>query len=779
MVVNANLLITGIVQGVGFRPFIYGLAKKLSLRGWVRNTSGGVEIEVEGEENSIDKFYHAIIKEAPPLAVIDQITMDFIPVKGYTEFQIFHSASLPQAFQPISPDISICPDCLSELFNPLDRRYLYPFINCTNCGPRFTIINDIPYDRCNTTMSDFEMCPDCKAEYNDPVNRRFHAQPIACPICGPHIWLENSSHTILCSKNDVIIETQKLLLQGKIIAIKGLGGFHIACDATNTDAVELLRKRKLRIDKPFALMMPDIDTVKKHCHVSVEESALLESRERPIVILERLNSSNIAKQIAPNQNTIGVMLPYTPLHYLLLSNSLGNKSPIADVLVMTSGNVSEEPIAFDNDQARSQLSGLVDYFILHNRPIQIRCDDSVLRYLPENKSNLIIRRSRGYTPYPINLPWKLPQILATGAELKNTFCFTRDYYAFTSHHIGDLENYETLISFEEGIKSFEKLFKIQPELIAHDLHPNYLSTQYAIDRSSHENIKIIGIQHHHAHIASCMSENHIPSNFYVIGLSFDGTGYGTDGSIWGGEIFLSDYKQFNRLFHLKYYRLPGGEMAIRNPARAAIAYLLQSNIDLDSRLSPLKSIPSDQLSVIRSQLTHQINSPYTSSMGRLFDVVASLAGLRHSINYEAQAAIELEAIIDHTEKSAYEFVICQSDLNNSIIDQSSQMVIDPSPVLAEIVRDYLSGCPPSIISAKFHNGLVNMIIKLCCEIRKQYSISDVVLSGGVWQNQTLLTNTIINLRKHQFNPIIHNTLPPNDGGLSLGQAIIAYHQLFS
>ncbi|MEN6394073.1 MAG: carbamoyltransferase HypF, partial [Anaerolineaceae bacterium] len=570
-----------------------------------------------------------------------------------------------------------------------------------------------------------------------------------------------------------------LLNQGKIIAIKGLGGFHIACDATNPEAVELLRKRKLRIDKPFAVMVPDISTIREHCLVSDEEAALLESRARPILILERLKTSNIVKQIAPNQNTIGMMLPYTPLHYLLLLNRTGQNSQFPHILVMTSGNLSEEPIAFDNDQARLQLSSIVDYYIMHNRPIHTRCDDSVVRFLGINNTSNFSRRSRGFAPNPIHVPWNMPQILATGAELKNTFCITRDHYAFVSHHIGDLENYETFTSFEEGIRIFENVFKLKPEVIAHDLHPNYLSSRYAIERSFQDNCPSVAVQHHHAHIASCMGENQIPSTTKVIGLSFDGTGYGTDGAIWGGEIFIADYKNFDRLYHLKYFKLPGGDMAIRNPARIAVAYLFQSDIDLDNRIPSVQSLNTEQISILLSQITHNINAPLTSSMGRLFDAVASIIGIRQHINYEAQAAIELEAAIDPDEKSAYSFDVCQDIRDNSTgMVAPDEMLIDSSPVLREVVADFFKGCSASIISAKFHNGIVNMILSICSEIRKRYNITEVVLSGGVWQNHTLLSKTFAGLEENSFHPIIHKSLPPNDGGISLGQSIIAYHRLF-
>lgn len=766
--------ITGIVQGVGFRPFIFNLAQRLSLFGWVKNTSGGVEIEIEGKKDSINKFDELLMKEAPPLSSINEIKHHPIPVKGYTSFEILNSSASPNTFQPISPDISICTDCLVELFNPNDRRFLYPFINCTNCGPRFTIINDIPYDRPYTTMAGFAMCKDCQNEYQDPSNRRFHAQPIACPTCGPHVWLESNQSQTICTHHDAIIEAQKLLDEGKIIAIKGLGGFHIACDATNKEAVDLLRTRKLRVDKPFAVMVPDIAVAKQHCKMSDEEQSLLESRTRPIVILERLDNSTIVKEIAPYQNTIGVMLPYTPLHYLLLSVLPGGLKSPASILVMTSGNMSEEPIAFENNQAREQLSSLVDYFLMNDRPIQTRCDDSVMRIIHINNTPSFSRRSRGYAPNPILVSWNLPQILSTGAELKNTFCITRDHYAFISHHIGDLENYETYQSFEQGIHNFEHIFKLEPEVIAYDLHPNYLSTQYALDRASKDKIPTFSIQHHQAHIASCMAENSIPSSAPVIGVSFDGTGYGTDGAIWGGEIFLGDYSNFKRIFHLKYFKLTGGDMAIRNPSRIALVYLYQSGIDWSNNLPAVLASSPTQLSIIKSQVDHNINSTSTSSMGRLFDAVAALIGIRQTVNYEAQAAIELEAIADPDEKSTYPFNFYEES-RNGIDNSENSIIIDPIPLLREITNDYLNNRPPSIISAKFHNTIVNIVLSACSEIRNRFGISDVALSGGVWQNHTLLSKTIACLENNHFRTLIHQKLPTNDGGISFGQAIIAYH----
>ncbi len=652
--------ITGTVQGVGFRPFVYSLAKRLGLNGWVRNTSAGVDIEVDGNPETLHLFIQALHNEPPPLSRIDSISVEERPANGFTCFEIASSMAIDDAFQPISPDVSICADCLRELFDPSDRRYRYPFLNCTNCGPRFTIIEDIPYDRPKTTMAAFKLCPDCDAEYHEPLDRRFHAQPVACPRCGPHIWLELNTTGVgeeaSLREDAALLETQRLLIDGKTIAIKGLGGFHLACDATNVRAVNELRQRKLRVDKPFAVMMPNLATVERHCFVDAAEQALLESRERPIVVLQRRSSSTIAQQVAPDQDTLGVMLPYTPLHYLLFSPHPQDSSlPALDALVMTSGNLSEEPIAFSNEDARIRLSGLAEAFLMHDRPIRTRCDDSVVRV--HNKAVYPLRRSRGYAPYPVLLPWQSPPTIATGAELKNTICVTRGEYAFLSHHIGDMENYETLQSFEDGIAHFERLFRIRPEIIAYDLHPDYLATRYALQRAQDDGLHAIGVQHHHAHIAACMVENKLNDDQPVIGLAFDGTGYGEDGGIWGGEFLIASYQAYQRAAHLHYVPLPGGDKAIREPWRMALAWLWQAGIPWKECLAPVQyanqlSEPAT-LTAIERQLISGVNSPFTSSMGRLFDAAAALAGVRQTVNYEAQAAIEFEALADKDEKGIY------------------------------------------------------------------------------------------------------------------------------
>ena len=747
----------GIVQGVGFRPFVYNLAARHNLTGWVKNTSAGVEIEVDGDHEGLSLFLQQLRAEAPPLSRIDEFSASFQPAKGFSSLEILHSEAVEGAFQPISPDVAICPDCLREMFDPNDRRYRYPFINCTNCGPRFTIIKDIPYDRPKTTMASFPMCPDCKREYNDPADRRFHAQPVACPACGPHVWLEMRAEGGKILDGEAIMQVCEFLSEGKILAIKGLGGFHLACDATNTQAVIELRNRKLRVDKPFAIMMPDIESIEQHCVVSDSERELLLSSARPIVLLRRKPESNIVQEVAPNQDWIGVILPYTPLHYLLFADHDSKFT----ALVMTSGNLSEEPIATGNDEARQRLSTLADAFLMHNRDIYIRCDDSVVRVFEENRKSLYpIRRSRGYSPFPVKLPFEARQILAAGSELKNTFCITNGDYAFLSHHIGDMENFETLRSFEEGVGHFEKLFRVKPEAIAYDLHPNYLATRYALERAEREKLLAIGVQHHHAHIAACMAEHGLDGTRPVIGVAFDGTGYGDDGAIWGGEILIADYKSYQRKFHLGYFPLPGGDAAIKKPARTALALMWSLGLDWDESLRPVTALPVKERVTLRAQLERKINTPMTSSMGRLFDAAAALAGVRQQVNYEGQAAIEFEALQDPAEERKYSF------------DLEQDQVRVRSAVEA-LIQDLTAGVPVSKISSRFHNGLAACVRDMCSQIRSETGIDEVVLSGGVWQNITLLRRTLSLLNQAGFRVYIHREVPANDGGLSLGQAVIA------
>ncbi|MBN8657891.1 MAG: carbamoyltransferase HypF [Anaerolineae bacterium] len=760
---NVKVHITGVVQGVGFRPFVYNLATTLNLKGWVKNTSAGVVIEADGDKDALDSFLQKLRDDAPPLSRIDDFTASFGPGNGFTQFDIIHSESVDGAFQPISPDVAICDDCLRELFDPTDRRYRYPFINCTNCGPRFTIIQDIPYDRPFTTMAGFKLCPDCEREYKDPTNRRFHAQPVACPVCGPKVWLEVQNNECGIMNDEAIVETQRLLAEGKIVAIKGLGGFHLACDATNAKAVTELRARKLRVDKPFALMMPDLETIETHCFVSDEEKDLLTSSARPIVLLKRKTESTIVEEVSPKQEWLGVMLPYTPLHYLLFTNSLFT------ALVMTSGNLSEEPIATDNTEARERLAKLADAFLMHDRDIHIRCDDSVVRTLERSnvetlkRSNIYpIRRSRGYSPFPVKLPFDVPQILATGSELKNTFCLTNGNYAFLSHHIGDMENYETLKSFEQGVEHFERLFRVKPVAIAHDMHPNYLATRYALERAERENLPTFAVQHHHAHVTACMAEHGLTEP--VIGVSFDGTGYGADGAIWGGEFLVADAKSYQRAAQLEYFPLPGGDAAIKKPARTALALLWSLGLDWDDALESVNEFCAEDQVTLRVQLEKKINTPMASSMGRLFDAVSALAGVRQKVNYEGQAAIEFEAMADSAEAGQYVFGV-----------EAGQVRV--RGVVEALIKDVMAGIPTSKISARFHNGLAEAVRETVQNISRDTSLRSVVLSGGVWQNMTLLQKTISLLREDGFEIYIHREVPTNDGGLSLGQAYIAASRL--
>jgi len=809
--------ITGIVQGVGFRPFIYNLATRMMLFGWVRNTSAGVDIEVDGNPDQLSAFLQAIRAGAPPLARMDTFETSTAPAFGFTTFEIVHSASNPGDFIPIAPDVSICPDCLRELFDPSDRRYRYPFINCTNCGPRFTIIENIPYDRPNTTMRDFPLCAPCSNEYHDPTNRRFHAQPVACPVCGPHVWVENNLPETLRGTGDPVRYAQSLLASGQILAIKGLGGFHLACDATNPAAVQELRRRKLRVGKAFAVMALDLETAHQHAYLSDTESVLLESRQRPIVIVRRRPESNIAAEVAPGQDTIGLMLPYTPLHYLLLDQSTpGEARPYPLILVMTSGNLSEEPIVTDNDEAHRRLASLCDAFLLHNRPIRTRCDDSVLRVIPLNNRPAadavetapaaqsaaplvqVLRRSRGFAPDPLRLPVEAVPLLATGPELKNTFCMTRGSYAFVSHHIGDLENLETYQAFEDGINHFERLFRVQPQALAYDLHPNYLATRYALERAEREGLASLGIQHHHAHIAACMADNGLDGAAPVIGVAFDGTGFGSDGNIWGGEFLLSDYTAFQRLAHLEYFPLPGGDAATRQPWRSALAGLWQAGLAWDADLPPVRWVHTvsssaaepglsgssgvQRLEILARQLEKRIHTPLTSSMGRLFDGAAALAGVRQTVNYEAQAAIEFEALADTHETGHYPFEIQDQPVAEPVPPSlaayhfNRRLTLLPGPLWQAIRNDLRLGVPVAYISARFHNGIAELVRRVVTIIRQESGISQVALSGGVWQNITLLTKTITILQADGFTVLTHRQAPPNDGGVAFGQAAIAaYH----
>ncbi len=750
--------VRGIVQGVGFRPFIYNLAESQGIKGWVKNTSHGVEIEANGTPEALNRFLETLRDNPPPLARIDELRFEPCPINDFTQFQILESQPEEGAYLPVSPDVAICADCQHELFDPANRRYRYPFINCTNCGPRFSIILDIPYDRPNTTMDPFALCLECQAEYENPQDRRFHAQPVACPNCGPQVWFEAQGER-LAAPEEAIQRARAWLKAGKILAVKGLGGFHLACDASNPAAVAELRRRKKRSDKPFALMAFDLKAVQKHCLVSTAEAQLLTSRQAPIVLLERLPDSNLAAaEVAPGQRTLGFMLPYTPLHLLLTEPESG----YPEVLVMTSGNLSEEPIAYRDEEAQQRLAELADAFLLHDRPIHMRVDDSVVRTVQGKP--YILRRARGYAPDPLSLPVEVPPVLATGAELKNTFCLARDRYAFLSHHIGDLENYETLRSFEEGIEHFTRLFRVNPQLIACDLHPNYLATRYAEQRAAAENIPLVRVQHHHAHLAACLADNGWESSAPVIGLSFDGTGYGTDGAIWGGEVLLGGYKDYQRLYHLAYVPLPGGDQAVRKPARMALAHLWQAGLAWEPDLPPTEQLCAEERTILKAQLERKINSPLTSSMGRFFDAASALIGVRQKATYEGQAAIELEAIADPNETGAYPF---------SVIGD----IIDPAPLWEALLADWRRGTPQPTLAARFHNSIIRLVVNLCQAIREERAVNVVALSGGVWQNRFLLERCVPALEANHFQVFTHHQLPPNDGCIAYGQVLVAAFNL--
>jgi len=747
--------ITGIVQGVGFRPFIYQLARRYALNGRVANTASGVTIHAEGDPAKIEGFIADISAKAPPLAQITNISSRSVPSENFTGFTIAKSETGAVRSTLISPDISICPDCLAELFDSNDRRYLYPFINCTNCGPRYTIIDDIPYDRPNTSMKHFKMCAACQAEYDDPENRRFHAQPNACPVCGPQVRLFDSEKAEKPA-SDPIAETVRLLRRGGIVAIKGLGGYHLAVDAENHEAVRALRQRKHRAEKPFALMSLDFDAIRQYAQVSPDEEGMLTSPQRPIVFLKKQAHQFISAAVSPENRYFGVMLPYTPLHYLLLSHGF-------TALVMTSANLSEEPIAIDNNEAFDRLSHIADYFLMHNRDIYLRSDDSIMRHTAG--AARFIRRSRGYVPTPVFLNNSVPPILACGAELKNTVCLTKANQAFLSQHIGDLENIKAFDFFKKTISHMKRILDIDPEIIAYDMHPGYLSTQYALEQT---HATLVPVQHHHAHIVSCMAEHGIEGP--VIGLSFDGTGYGTDGRIWGGEVLIADLANFQRPLHLAYVPMPGGAAAIKEPWRMAVSYLFDTfgedfnNLDLPV----FKTQPANKIRLIKEMIVKRINSPETSSLGRLFDGVAAILGLRDAVSFEGQAAMALE-MLAHEEIN----YLSAHDLYGYDLAANHVCEISVRPIISGVVKDLKKGVPPGEISTRFHLSLMRMYTDLCDRMRIETGLNRVALSGGVFQNALLLQGLIQGLERKGFQVFTQRRLPANDGGIALGQAVVA------
>lgn len=750
--VRKRIHVRGIVQGVGFRPFVYNLAQTLGLTGYVLNSSAGVTIEIEGNDAGVETFLCALRTRPPALAQISEISSADTEPLGDAEFSIRASEAQENEFVLISPDVATCDDCWRDFGDRNNRRYGYAFTNCTNCGPRYTIIRDIPYDRPFTTMAAFKMCELCEAEYHDPANRRFHAQPNACAVCGPSLAFNGGDRS-----SSILLDVRARLHQGCIVAIKGLGGFLLACDAENDRSVALLRKRKRRSDKPFALMARDIAAVESFCVVSDADRAALLSPRSPIVILPRREGAALSSSIAPANNTIGVMLPYTPLHYLLFSDCADEPSQFR-ALVMTSGNISDEPIVISNDEAWQRLQGVADFFLFHNRDIYMRADDSVVRTFAGRER--VLRRSRGYVPQPVDLGIEFHELLACGAELKNTFCLTKDRFAILSQHIGDLENYETLQFFEETLANLRKLFRVQPCAVAHDLHPSYMSTRLALGLPIERKI---GVQHHHAHIASCMAENHLHDK--VIGVAFDGTGYGTDGNIWGGEFLIANFAGFERRAHLRYVPLAGGDAAVREPWRMGLSYLRDTfgahalPGDLDFHCA----IPERRVKVVDTMIARRFQTVETSSCGRLFDAVASLTGVRHEVSFEGQAAIALEACVDQGVDESYRFNV----------DDGAPAQLDMRPMIEDIVRDLSAGRHAGYISACFHNTLAAAILEICARLRKSDGINRVCLSGGTFQNVYLVERTVAALGRAGFGVSLQTMVPPNDGGISLGQAVIA------
>ena len=746
---RVRAVVNGRVQGVGFRPTVYNHAVKNKLTGFVKNVPSGVIIEIEGKEEDINTFFRCLQERPPKQANIETLNTEEIPVKEDERFEIVPSVRSGDLLVGMPPDLSTCDECRDELFDTYNRRHKYPFVNCTNCGPRFTIIRELPYDRDRTSMDSFKLCDQCYAEYTDPSDRRFDAQPNACAVCGPSLTLIDSDGKAL--PGDPIEQTAGLLDNGRIVAIKGLGGYHLSCDATNDDAITLLRTRKNRPSKALAVMFSTIEEVKKRCEINKVEEEELTSFARPILILRRRDSSELSNLISPDTNDIGVFLPYTPLHYLLLSQ--------IDCLVMTSGNLAEEPIVKDEQELKRILGNIADFALTHNRPIVHRCDDSVMRFV-QNKP-LLIRRSRGFVPEPIELPFVGPSVIACGAELKSTLCITRGNKAFLSQHIGDLTEYTSFHFYKESIDDLLRLLQVKPEVVAHDMHPDYLSTRHAQKLGVE---KSVSIQHHHAHIAACMVEHKI--NEAVIGVALDGSGYGPDGTVWGGEFFIADLSSYRRVAHFKQYRMPGSEEAIRNPIRMALSYLV-TDFDLASDPyynSLLKAIPKAEVDILRQMITSGFRSPLTSSCGRLFDAVAALLGVCDTISYEGQAAIRLQNISKQGINDVYSFDIAQ---------EKGLKVISFTPMIQEIIDDLRSGKEKAAVSAMFHNTIAASVAEMCNQIRSSDGIDKVVLSGGVFQNDLLLKLTNENLHKADFEVYSHEKVPPNDGGIALGQAAIA------
>jgi hydrogenase maturation protein HypF len=749
---RTRVRVEGIVQGVGFRPFVHALAGRLGLAGLVGNDAGGVFVEVEGSSETVERFLEALAAEAPPLAVIERVTATPLAPTGISGFAIAPSQAGGERQALVSPDTATCADCLAELADPADRRHRYPFINCTNCGPRFTIVRDVPYDRPATTMASFAMCADCAREYHDPGDRRFHAQPVCCPACGPSLALLDRDGT--AAGGDPLAGAAARLRDGAVVAVKGLGGYHLAADVASEPAVAALRARKHREDKPFAVMVADLAGARALCRVDPAEEAMLASPRRPIVLLRRRPEEGVAASVAPGNRSLGVMLPYTPLHHLLLAE-------VGRPIVLTSGNVSDEPISYLDGEAVERLGGIADWFLTHDRPIHVRADDSVVRAFRGRE--LPLRRSRGFAPQPLGLPWPFPRhVLACGAELKHTFCLAKGGHAFVSHHIGDLENYETFRSFTEGVGHFRRLFAVEPEVVAHDLHPEYLSTKYALEL---DGVELEGVQHHHAHVAACLADNGEPGP--VIGVAYDGLGYGADGTIWGGELLVADLEGFRRAGHLEVVAMPGGAAAIREPWRMAAAWLGAAfGGQVPERLAVVGR-NLDRWEQVAALARSGTASPTTSSAGRLFDAVSAILGVRDAVNYEGQAAVELEQLADPAEAAAYPARVGGAGNDGALL------LVGGRDLVRAVVEDLDAGVPAPLIAARFHNGLAEATVAACQAVRDATGLEAVALSGGVFQNLLLLTRTVARLELEGFRVLVHSRVPPNDAGISLGQAAVA------
>ena len=748
---RARYLFTGIVQGVGFRPFIYRLAVRQGLAGFVQNRPDGVLVEVEGTPPAIDSFFSSVSRELPPLANITGVASSEIAVTGDTEFKIIISNNEGQGDVHIAPDSAVCADCLKELFDPACRRFRYPFINCTNCGPRLTIINDIPYDRVHTSMACFLLCPQCRTEYENPGNRRFHAEPNACPVCGPQLELRDADGEIIPCE-DPVERAIELIAAGNVLAIKGLGGFHLCVDATSDEAVKKLRSRKYREEKPLAIMVRDIEQARLIAEINDEEKALLSSVQRPIVLLKKKKNDRISTFVAPFVSSLGIMLPYAPLHYLLLENKLL-------ALVMTSANQVDEPICISNREAQNRLKGIADYFLVHNRDILVRCDDSIA-FVTGGKPQLL-RRSRGYAPRPLILKESFPAVLALGPQLKTTQCILKDNFAFLSPHIGDMETPQARDFFHESVALMKRITQSDPQIIACDYHPAYYSTRVAQELKE---VRIVHVQHHHAHIVSCMAENQIDGD--VIGLAMDGTGFGLDGNAWGGEFLIANLTQFQRFGHLQYFVLPGGQKAIHEPWRIGVSLLRQAYGQAWPEIASRLKLTPDQTNfeLLDKIIETRLNSPLSSGMGRLFDGVAAIMGLRRRVSFEGQAAMELEA------KAKSAGVVLPFEI---LRNPDESYILDVSAAIRAIVENMFSGKSIEEIASVFHSTLAAAFAAMSFEMRKLTGNNRVALSGGCFQNRVLLEGTVAELKKNSFDVYYHSQVPANDGGVSLGQAVIA------